>query len=86
MKKLGNIIKNITISYLSNLSDLGYLKQLPILPNSSEETANFLLTLCHQLSFLLDRQIKATEEKFINEGGYTENLFRKRFSVLKSPK
>lgn len=48
------------------------------LPNNSEEAANLLLTLCHQLSYLLDRQISAMQEKFIREGGFTENLFKKR--------
>jgi four helix bundle suffix protein len=37
-----------------------------------------LLTVGHQASFLLDRQIKALEEKFVREGGYTEKLFQKR--------
>lgn len=48
------------------------------LPNEPIEVANLLLTLCHQLTFLLDRQIKAMVEKFVKEGGFTENLFRKR--------
>jgi len=43
-----------------------------------EEAGNLMLTLCHQLSYLLTRQIKATERKFIEEGGWSENLFRKR--------
>jgi len=29
-------------------------------------------------TYLLSKQIKAVEEKFIQEGGYTENLFKKR--------
>lgn len=66
------------LSDLSNLSDLGFLKKKAILPEETESAANFLLTLCHQATFLLTSQIKATEERFINEGGFTENLFRKR--------
>lgn len=54
-----------------------------LLPKNSEAAANLLLTLCHQLSFLLDRQIKAAEKKFIEEGGYTENLFKKRLTNRK---
>lgn len=54
-----------------------------VLPKDKEEAANLLLTLCHQLSFLLDRQIKAAEKKFIEEGGYTENLFKKRLKNRK---
>lgn len=47
------------------------------LPATPQDAANFLLTLCHQATFLLDRQIKALEEKFVKEGGYTEldNVF-----------
>ena len=48
------------------------------LPNYPEEAANLLLTLCHQLTYLLDRQISALVEKFEREGGFTENLLRKR--------
>jgi len=69
------------LSALSNLSDLSYLGNLrerPTLFEKPEEDANFLLTLCHLESYLLDKQIKAAEKKFIKEGGYTENLARKR--------
>lgn len=62
----------------SNLSPQGNLLKKPVLPNNPEEAANFLLTLCHQATFLLDKQIEALEKKFIEEGGYSENLFKKR--------
>lgn len=66
------------ISHLSNLSSLGSLKERAILPRNSEEAANFLLTLCHLVSYLLSRQIQKAEEMFVKSGGYTENLFKKR--------
>lgn len=69
------------LSDLSNLSALGDLKEKPKLSENPEEAANFLLTLCHQATFLLDRQIKKAEEVFINEGGYSENLFKRRLAV-----
>lgn len=69
------------LSHLSNLSSLGKLKEKPVLPQNSEEAANFLLTLCHQGTYLLSRQIISAEEKFVKEGGYTENLFKKRIKV-----
>ncbi|KKQ34852.1 MAG: hypothetical protein US51_C0025G0006 [Microgenomates group bacterium GW2011_GWA2_37_6] len=68
------------LSALSNLSDLGELKEKPILPKDQEEAANFLLTLCHQATFLLSMQINKAEETFIKEGGFTENLFKKRLN------
>jgi len=74
------------LSHLSNLSPLGELIKKPTLPASSQDATNLILTLCHQLSFLLHRQIKSMEAKFIEEGGYTENLFLKRLKKLNSPK
>ena len=56
------------------------------LPRKPVEAANLLLTLCHQETYLLSRQIASLEEKFISEGGYTENLFRKRLNFRRSPK
>mgnify|MGYP005856828979 CR=1 FL=1 len=71
------------LSHLSNLSPLGTLIEKPKLYNDPVDDANFLLTLCHQLSYLLERQIKSVEKRFIQEGGYTENLFHKRLKILK---
>lgn len=71
------------LSNLSNLSDLGQLIEKPKLPENPQDAANFLLTLCHQVTYLLDKQIKALEEKFVKEGGFTENLFHKRLKNLK---
>ncbi len=66
------------LSNLGNLSDLGNLIEKPKLPDNPQDAANFLLTLCHQETYLLDKQIKAMEEKFIQGGGFTENLFHSR--------
>lgn len=52
----------------------------PQIPHDPELAANLILTLCNKATFLLDRQIKALEEKFTSEGGYTEKLFRKRLA------
>lgn len=69
------------LSHLSNLSYLGHLKEKPILPDNPTDAANFLLTLCHIETYLLDRQIKAMVEKFQREGGFTENLFSRRLKA-----
>ena len=66
------------LSNLRNLSDLGNLKEKPKLIGKAQEDANFLLTLCHQVTFLLDRQIKAAEDRFVREGGERERLFAAR--------
>lgn len=68
------------ISNLSNLSPLGSLIECPVFPCNPTDDSNFLLTLCHIVTFLLSRQIKAAEEKFVTGGGYTETLFRRRLN------
>ena len=50
----------------------------PNLPNSPVEAANMLLTFCQMETFLLKRQIEALKDKFVREGGFRENLFKKR--------
>ncbi|HVF69651.1 MAG TPA: four helix bundle suffix domain-containing protein [Xanthomonadales bacterium] len=44
----------------------------------SESAANMLICLIHQANFLLDRQLSSLEQSFVTEGGYSEQLFRKR--------
>lgn len=46
-----------------NLSNLRYLRQVPPLPSEPETAANLLLTLCHQATFLLNRQVEALIKK-----------------------
>lgn len=62
------------ISLLGDLSDLRNLK----LPKDPEEVANFMLTLCHQASYLLHKQVQGLEKKHQTEGGFTEKLYQKR--------
>ena len=50
----------------------------PNLPKDPEEAANMLLTFCQMETFLLKRQIEALKTKFVKEGGFRENLFKKR--------
>lgn len=47
---------------------------------SPEVAANTLICLINQASFLLARQINALERKFLQEGGFTENMYRARRS------
>ncbi|MBI2011451.1 four helix bundle protein [Candidatus Daviesbacteria bacterium] len=55
----------------------------PNLPHNPEEAANMLLTFCQMETFLLSRQIEALKKKFINEGGFRENLFKQRIKYKK---
>ena len=74
------------LSHIRNLSDLGHLKEKPILPDNPAEAANFLLTLCHMETYLLSRQIESLEKKFVKTGGFTEKLYNSRVNYRKSPK
>ncbi len=62
------------ISFLGDPSDLRNLK----LPDDPETAANFMLTLCHQATYLLHKQVQGLEKKHQTEGGFTEKLYQKR--------
>jgi four helix bundle suffix protein len=73
------LIKNL--SYLGSLGEeekaLDLLSKVK-LPDVPETAANWLLTLCHQQTFLLHRQVESLKKKHEQEGGLTEKLYRKR--------
>lgn len=62
------------IAYQSDKSYKSYQTYL----DSPEGAANTAICLINQVNFLLDRQIKSLREKFLDEGGFTETLFRER--------
>lgn len=43
-----------------------------------EKAANTLICLIHQANYLLDHQLQSLESAFLKDGGYSENLFKKR--------
>lgn len=45
---------------------------------NSETAANAMICLINQTNRLLDQKLRWLEEKFVNEGGFRENLFKKR--------
>jgi restriction system protein len=45
---------------------------------SPEVAANTIICLVNQASFLLRRQLERLEQQFLNEGGFTERLYRTR--------
>jgi len=47
-------------------------------PGSAELAANAALSLLNLTCYLLDRQIAAQEKAFVEEGGFTERLYRVR--------
>ncbi len=56
----------------------------PILPTDSTEAANMILTLCRMEGYLLFKHIKSLEDKHAKEGGFRENLLKKRLTYRNS--
>ena len=54
--------------------------------SSPEKAANAMVSLINQTNQLLDQKLRWLEEKFIQEGGFRENLFKKRIEVRKLEK
>ena len=48
---------------------------------SPEVAANTMLCLIHQTNFLLDQQLRQLEKKFLEQGGFTERLYRTRLKA-----
>ena len=51
--------------------------------NSPEYFSNLMITLISKENYLLDQMVKALENKFVKEGGYSENLTKKRLTEKK---
>lgn len=62
------------IAYKSDMSYESYRTYL----EDAERAANCLICLIHQANYLLDRQLATLETQFVEQGGYTESLYRKR--------
>ncbi|HSX40880.1 MAG TPA: four helix bundle suffix domain-containing protein [Candidatus Saccharimonadales bacterium] len=56
----------------------------PDLPDDMTKTVNLMITLINQAIYLQKRLQISLEEKFINQGGFRENLFKKRRERLGS--
>ncbi len=54
------------------------LSSLSSLPSSRSEAVNYLIDLITRTNYLLDQQHRGLEKYFIEYGGYTENLAKKR--------
>jgi four helix bundle suffix protein len=62
--------------YRSDRSDMS--DPYRIATASAEVAANTLICLINQASFLLRRQLQKLEQSFLDEGGFTERLYRER--------
>ncbi len=52
---------------------------------SPEVAANAAICLIHQAGYLLDRQLRRLEERFLAEGGFTERLYAARRADRRRP-
>jgi four helix bundle suffix protein len=62
------------LAYGSDRTNETYMTYL----ENAEKAANMLLCLIHQANYLLDRQLKALEQAFLEQGGFTEKLYKAR--------
>lgn len=62
--------KETTLADLSKWTNLDF--------NDPENFANLMICLCYKQEYLMDKLLRSKEEKFVKEGGFRENLFKKR--------
>jgi len=62
--------------YRSNKSYKTYKSYIE--EKSPEIAANTLICLINQANYLLDRQLRSLERRFLDEGGFTERLYNTR--------
>jgi restriction system protein len=65
------------VAFLKNRS---YTTYKTYIENCPEVAANTLICLVHQTNFLLDQQLRQLEKQFLEQGGFTEKLYRARQS------
>lgn len=46
--------------------------------DNRENFANMMICLCYKQGYLMDQFLRAKQEKFVKEGGFRENQFKKR--------
>lgn len=54
--------------------------------DDAEAFTNLMITLCTKQGFLMDRFLAGIQNKFVKEGGFRENLFKKRIEYKNSNK
>jgi four helix bundle suffix protein len=67
---------------LARAVNRSYKTYRPYFEDQGPETAaNAAICLIHQTNYLLDQQLRALEQEFLREGGFTERLYRVRSQV-----
>ena len=70
------------ITNSTNLTNLSNWTNLSL--DNPEEFANLILCLIYKESYLLDQLLRKMEDDFVKNGGYRENLFKKRLDYRKT--
>ncbi|MFA4845465.1 MAG: four helix bundle suffix domain-containing protein [Patescibacteria group bacterium] len=65
------------IRKLAYLEDRSYSTYKTYCANS-HSAANTAICLIHQANYLLDQQLRALEKQFMEDGGFTERLYKMR--------
>ncbi|MEK7129599.1 MAG: four helix bundle suffix domain-containing protein [Patescibacteria group bacterium] len=65
-----NVETPTNLANLANWSNLDFA--------NAENFANMMITLCQKQGYLMDQFLRSKEKKFVVEGGFRENLFKKR--------
>ena len=68
-----------SLAYASHRSYTTYKTYIEGVP--PEVATNTLICLVHQTNFLLDQQLQQLEKQFLEEGGFTEKLYRARHNT-----
>jgi restriction system protein len=70
------------LAYADNRSYATYRSYIEGSP--PETAANTLICLINQTNYLLDHQLRQLEQQFLEEGGFTERLYRTRIQARKN--
>ena len=62
-----------------------YATYKSLVESDAETAANALICLVHQANYLLDQQLRQLDKQFVEEGGFTEKLYRARSNLRKPP-
>jgi len=62
-----------------------HIPQHPHLPHNPTLVTNLMIMLCQRTTYLLTKQIQSLKDKFVNEGGFREKLFKLRIRKRKQP-
>jgi four helix bundle suffix protein len=64
------------LAYTPNRSYSSYRSYVE--ESSPETAANSLICLIHQTNYLLDQQLRQLDKQFLEQGGFTEKMYRLR--------